>query len=169
MSGENKNLLRAAEILERVTPFSGRNCGSLCGAACCKGSDNDGMELFPGEYELLTGEKGFKFVESQGENPRRILVCSGECDRRKRPLACRFFPLFPLAVEHDGEIKIIPVPDPRAAVCPLISHSGEISKRFYRSVRLAGKYLIRDNECRDYLLNLSSELQEIANLAAKIV
>lgn len=169
MSEKNRNLLRAAEILERVTPFSGRNCGSLCGAACCKGSDNDGMELFPGESELLAGEKSFKIVESQGENQRRILVCSGECNRRKRPLTCRFFPLFPLAVEHDGEIKIIPVPDPRAAVCPLISHSGEISKRFYRAVRLAGKYLIRDNECRDYLLNLSSELQEIADLAAKIV
>lgn len=169
MSEKNRNLLRAAEILERVAPFSGRNCGSLCGAACCKGSDNDGMELFPGEYELLTGEKGFKIVESQGENQRRILVCSGECNRRNRPLACRFFPLFPLAVEHDGEIKIIPVPDPRAAVCPLISHSGEISKRFYRSVRLAGKYLIRDNECRDYLLNLSSEIQEIADLASKMV
>ena len=67
MSEKNRNLLRAAEILERVTPFSGRNCGSLCGAACCKGSDNDGMELFPGESELLAGEKGFKFVESQGE------------------------------------------------------------------------------------------------------
>lgn len=169
MSEKNRNLLRAAEILERVTPFSGRNCSSLCGAACCKGSDNDGMELFPGEYELLTGEKGFKIVESQGENQRRILVCSGECNRRNRPLACRFFPLFPLAVEHDGEIKIIPVPDPRAAVCPLISHSGEISKRFYRSVRLAGKYLIRDKECRDYLLNLSSEIQEIADLASKMV
>lgn len=169
MSEKNKNLLRAAEILERVTPFSGRNCGSLCGAACCKGSDNDGMELFPGESELLAGEKSFKIVESQDENQRRILVCSGECNRRKRPLACRFFPLFPLAVEHDGEIKIIPVPDPRAAVCPLISHSGEISKRFYRAVRLAGKYLIRDNECRDYLLNLSSEIQEIADLASKMV
>lgn len=166
---KNKNLVRAMEILEHTTPLKSKNCGKLCEACCCKGSENDGMGLFPNEHELLKDEKGFNFLDSEGNFGQPVLVCSGECDRKKRPLACRFFPLFPLAVEHEGEVKIIPVPDPRAAVCPLISQNYNISKQFYRSVRLAGKYLIRDEECREYLLNLSSEIMEISELANKMI
>ena len=47
------------------------DCGVLCDKACCRGNDNDGMLLFPGEetvlktLEVLTG---------------RLAVCSGECN-----------------------------------------------------------------------------------------
>ena len=41
-----------------------------------------------------------------------ILYCEGHCDRRKRPLSCRIFPLFKI----DGELKN----DLRAVhICPL--------------------------------------------------
>ncbi len=166
---KNKNLVRAMEVLERITPLKNKNCGKLCGAHCCKGSENDGMGLFPGEKELIKDEQGFTVVDSDGNFGQPVLVCNGECDRKKRPLACRFFPLFPLTVEHNGEIKVIPVPDPRAAICPLLSRGYGVSKQFYRSVRVAGKYLIRDEECKEYLLNLSSEIMEISELANKMI
>ncbi len=168
MNSYNKNLFRAMEILERVTPLKNKNCGKLCGACCCKGSENDGMYLFPGEYELLLGEQGFSFLDCEGNFGQPMLVCRGQCDRKKRPLACRFFPLFPLAVEHNSEVKIIPIPDPRASICPLLSQEYNISKQFYRSVRLAGKYLVRDEVCLEYLLKLSAEIMEISELANKI-
>ena len=38
----------AYSLLEEVTPLPA-DCGQLCGAACCKGDDETGMYLFPGE------------------------------------------------------------------------------------------------------------------------
>lgn len=94
--------------------------------------------------------------------------CCGGCDRRKRPLACRIFPLFPLAVERENEIVIVPVPDPRAGMCPLLRCPEKIDRRFYRAVRCAGEYLLRDEDSRKYLLELSSEITDIAELAERL-
>ena len=41
----------ARDLLLDETPLV-RNCGQLCSAACCQGSDTEGMLLFPGEEEL---------------------------------------------------------------------------------------------------------------------
>ena len=43
-----ERILRARELLESHTPMKS-DCGALCGGACCKGSDEDGMALLPGE------------------------------------------------------------------------------------------------------------------------
>lgn len=97
-----------------------------------------------------------------------MLVCRGECDRRKRPLACRIFPLFPLALESENGTVIVPVPDLRAGMCPLLFTPDKIDRRFYRAVRRAGEYLLRDEDTRRYLLDLSAELGDIAELAEKL-
>lgn len=115
--------LQLYRLFDRCTPIPA-DCGLLCDKACCKGDDS-GMYLFPGEksvYSLL-GEKWVKLEKSDfyyDYNGKRynvpLAVCSGECDRFVRPLACRIFPLTPVLSE--GKIEIIT--DPRArAVCPL--------------------------------------------------
>ena len=86
----------------------------------------------------------------------------------ERPLACRIFPLLPLAVERENEIVIVPVPDPRAGMCPLLRCPEKIDRRFYRAVRCAGEYLLRDEDPRKYLLELSSEITDIAELAERL-
>lgn len=161
-------LEKAMETLENITPLKPFNCGKLCSARCCKGDGNDGMGLFPGEAELLNGCENAEIKPSQGNFGEPIFVCDGTCDRRKRPLACRIFPLFPLAVEREGEIHIVPVPDPRAGICPLLGDIERIDKRFYRAVRRAGEYLLRDDGTREYLISLSRELTEIAALAERL-
>ena len=106
-------LQKALDELENITPLKPFNCGKLCSARCCSGGDNDGMGLFPGEKELLESSTDFEINDSEGNFGEPVVVCRGGCDRRKRPLACRIFPLFPLAVERENEIVIVPVPDPR--------------------------------------------------------
>lgn len=165
MSLEN-SLLKALETLEKVTPLQNKNCGKICNAKCCKGSDSDGMFLFPYEKELLQGSEEFTFCKTEGNLGYDFLVCTGQCERDKRPLACRIFPLFPLAVENDGNIKIIPIPDPRARTCPLISDEMRMSRKFKRHVKIAGEYLLRDEKTKDYLLKMSDELMEIASFAS---
>ena len=86
-------LEKALDELEAVTPLKPFNCGRLCSARCCSGDENDGMGLFPGEEELLKDCADFEIKKSEGNFGESVLVCRGECDRRKRPLACRIFPL----------------------------------------------------------------------------
>ena len=78
------------------------------------------------------------------------------------------FKRFPLAVERENEIVIVPVPDPRAGMCPLLRCPEKIDRRFYRAVRRAGEYLMRDEDTRKYLLELSSEITDIAELAERL-
>lgn len=158
-------LKKALDTLENITPLKPFNCGKICSARCCKGDENDGMGLFPGEAELLKECRNAEIKSSEGNFGEPVFVCDGSCDRHKRPLACRIFPLFPLAVEQDGEIHIVPVPDPRAAVCPLLDGIECIDRRFYKAVGRAGEYLLRDESTRNYLLSLSEEIAEIAALA----
>ena len=161
-------LQKALDELENITPLKPFNCGKLCSARCCSGGDNDGMGLFPGEKELLESSTDFEINDSEGNFGGPVIVCRGGCDRRKRPLACRIFPLFPLAVERENEIVIVPVPDPRAGMCPLLRCPEKIDRRFYRAVRRAGEYLMRDEDTRKYLLELSSEITDIAELAERL-
>lgn len=156
-------LEKALDELEAVTPLKPFNCGRLC-----SGDENDGMGLFPGEEELLKDCADFEIKKSEGNFGEPVLVCRGECDRRKRPLACRIFPLFPLALENENGTVIVPVPDPRAGICPLLFTHDKIDRRFYRAVRRAGEYLLRDKNTRRYLLDLSAELGDIAELAEKL-
>lgn len=161
-------LQKALDELENVTLLKPFNCGKLCSARCCRGEENDGMGLFPGEKELLEACAEFEIKESDGNFGEPVLVCRGECDRRKRPLACRIFPLFPLAVERENETVIVPVPDPRAGMCPLLGRAEKIDRRFYRAVRRAGEYLLRDEDTRRYLVELSAEIADIAELAGRL-
>ena len=163
-------LLRARRELSRVTPTSG-DCGRLCDAACCRGGD--GMWLFPGEaalYESLS-DPSFADERADGNYDYDVLRCThdgGGCDRETRPLACRIFPCFPMAVRspYTGRYTIRVTVDPRAArVCPLL-HEGSpaMSPRFRHAVRRAGRLLLRDRETRRYLIETSDFLMELFRL-----
>jgi len=44
---------KAKSIIGELTPLKGHDCGQLCSAACCKGDEQTGMLLFPGESTAL--------------------------------------------------------------------------------------------------------------------
>ena len=85
------------KLFDEVTPIKA-DCGQLCGGACCKGDGDTGMYLFPFEECIYDGtENWLKICDSDfyfNGKPVKIAICDGTCDRKKRPLSCRIFPLF---------------------------------------------------------------------------
>ena len=60
-------LAQCRALLEEVTPLR-RDCGALCGAACCSSLEGEetGMLLFPGEEEACGDQPGFRITEGAG-------------------------------------------------------------------------------------------------------
>ena len=159
----NPALREAYERLYHKTPLGFYNCGRLCDGLCCRG-DSQGMWLFPYEQELFEGKDGFEICETEGNYGYPMVICSGECDRAERPLACRIFPLFPLVTEDDGKIKIEVIYDPRAGMCPIAREQKPLDPSFIKEVRKAALYLVRDEKILEYLKAVSLELTEIIEL-----
>lgn len=151
----NRNLKEAYDVLRKATPLKA-DCGKLCGGLCCKGDGDTGMELFCGEEELLSEAENFKITKT-GDG-RTLLVCDGTCDRNLRPLACRFYPLFPLVREENGKDVLEVIIDPRSKSCPITSSSIRIAGNFYAAVRRAGLYLMRDEKILAQLKDISGFL-----------
>ena len=148
---------RAYAQLERLTPIPA-DCGRLCGRRCCKGGDNDGMILFPGEDSLPAA-----FTVSDrdlGGYPIRFAVCGGRCKRKTRPLSCRVFPFAPY-LNADNVLSVIP--DPRAKyMCPLLSESAlpMIDSRFLRAVERVFSGLLEVEGMRPLLTAYSAMLDD---------
>lgn len=138
------------------------DCGKLCGRQCCTQEDM-GMLLFPGEEKLFENDEDF--VIRKDAKGRNLLFCSGRCERKKRPISCRIYPLFPYTFESDGEIHQKVVYDLRGInSCEMISSHIKTQRSFFASVRKAGKSLLRDKECAGLLLDISREIDEIIKL-----
>ena len=138
-------------IIGDKTPLK-KDCGQVCGGACCKGDDETGMLLFPYEDSVLNVK------EKDGV---RLAVCSGRCERSERPLSCRIFPFFPY-VTAEGKIKVIP--DVRGVnVCPLVSNFKDVKfdKGFLWRVKKVGRLLYADEECRKFLVDTSREIDAL--------
>lgn len=153
-------IAQAWYLLAARTPLAA-DCGQVCGRACCRntGGEVRGMRLFPGEKERLASAEGFRFWET--EDGGTLMECGGHCDRNRRPLACRLFPLFP-HMDETGRIRA--VYDPRAwRLCPLVRGAAEIplDRDFVRTVRTVGRLLAQDEACRAFLLRESREIDGI--------
>lgn len=160
---KTRALKKACALLKNETPLGSFDCGNLCAGRCCEGDSLTGMWLFPGEEQLVKGEN-FTIIETEANYGCPAVVCGGKCKRDKRPLSCRFFPLVPVIVEEEGRETVKAMIDPRAGICPLSSNEKLISRRFIRAVRRAGKCLAADDEIREYMKKISSEMLEIIEL-----
>ena len=156
----NNALERAYALLEDVTPLT-TDCGAVCDGRCCRESaDSEGMLLFPGE-EVLLADAGYTIRPAEGGY---LLTCDGTCDRSKRPLACRMFPLFPILTE-EGRIRA--VYDPRGyRMCPLVRECAHVplDRDFVRTVRRAGRILAADPACAAFLRMQTTEIDDLNRL-----
>ena len=145
-------VLSARAALSDLTPLL-TDCGRLCGFACCKGDEQTGMLLFPGEEALFAPCAFGRVIPAHFElagRPAHLFVCNGTCSRENRPLACRLFPLF-LHFKKDGSPHV--QLDVRAkAVCPLCDY-GVIGLRteFVAAAKTAYAALMEDDECAAFL------------------
>ena len=72
-------VMRARELLQTLTPLR-RDCGGVCGAACCAPDEDGqgGMLLFPGEEALYQPlPAGFSLRQDGGVLPGMLLLTCG--------------------------------------------------------------------------------------------
>lgn len=146
---------RARLMLDGLTPIDS-DCGKLCGAVCCQGNANEGMLLFPHEQAA----DGFTVRACKSGN---LLVCDGHCNREKRPLACIIFPLVPILV---GDRIKVAVNAYAFRVCPLAKAGSRIKYNidFVRAVRHFGRLLCSNDECREFLRQMTDEQKAASSL-----
>ena len=153
-------LMRAYAEIGARTPMN-TDCGQLCGAACCD-TDEDGQGgvfLFPGEEALLEDADWGEVLPRREGWIAPLLRCDLPCDREKRPLGCRIFPLTPVRGK-DGQwtVRI----DARArAMCPLAASGVRgLDVEFVRAVRRALRAIAEAKEGDAFLekwANLEAE------------
>ncbi len=159
----NEELNKAYELLEKVTPLP-FDCGRLCDHQCCKGSEKDGMLLFPFEKELFEDNSDFKVYYDEKTGCDAV-VCLTPCKRDERPLSCRLFPLFPYVEEKNGEKVLNVALDIRSlGVCTLADKKEQLDRKFLRNVRLASSVLLRNSEIADFLLKTSKAMLDLGPL-----
>ena len=140
----DERLKRAYERIGDLTPML-TDCGALCGAACCQ-TDADGqggVYLFPGESARLKACAWVDRFIPGGFAP--VMMCDGHCERDKRPLGCRIFPLTPVRGKNG---KWTVRMDARArAMCPLTqSGINGLNPDFVKAVRDALRIIAEDPE-----------------------
>lgn len=156
-------------LLNKKTPIKG-NCGDLCGARCCKDSDEgEGMYLYPYESEYLGDVSDFAQITASDfkvcGRPAEILTCSGSCVRDRRPLACRIFPLVPY-VSPEGDFSVIF--DPRAySMCPLAQKG--VDGSFFDRVYFVCKALMKVSECREFIFEQSRLIDDFVEMKSKFL
>lgn len=163
----DKSLLiqRAYELLDRTTPLT-TDCGRLCGGRCCTGDSETGMFLFPGEEELIRNIDGFDILDCEGNFGYKMVVCNGTCDRKKRPLACRIYPYFPVINEDGFDVRA----DIRGmSSCPLLAENIKVNYAFIRQIRKTARLLSIDDEIKEYISNINSILDEIEAFAERMI
>ena len=152
------DLTRAYAEIGALTPLA-TDCGRLCGAACCEPDEDGqgGVFLFPGEAERL---EDINWGEIEAERPgwiAPVLRCAFPCDRERRPLGCRIFPLTP-TIGKDGLWTVRM--DVRARpMCPLAASGVRgLSGDFVRAVRRAIR-VIAETEEGDAFLRRWADLE----------
>ena len=142
-------ILRAKDMLWHETPIVG-DCGRLCKKRCCRGDESQGMRLLPGEYEASV-------LADFGQIYGDIFVCSGECDRRRRPYACMVFPLFPFIMERNDLLYVRAIPDLRGRrICPL--YAEKLNPSFCTAIRRSARILCEDAQIKNHLLQESDHM-----------
>lgn len=145
-------LRRAYDAIGEATPMT-TDCGAICAAACCK-TDADGQGgvcLLPGEDVCAAWGK----ISHDPQMDAPMVMCSGMCEREKRPFLCRIFPLCPV-IGKSGKWTVRM--DARArAVCPLASSGlSGLEPNFVRGCASAVRILAEDPEGEAFLRRWSA-------------
>ncbi|MCQ2437321.1 MAG: hypothetical protein MJ099_02860 [Clostridia bacterium] len=152
---------QAYALIGDLTPLK-TDCGLICDHACC-GTDEDGnggVYLLPGEREAM-GEIGWGIVQDDPFAP--MLICNGPCEREKRPLLCRIFPL--ISAIGKGERRTVKLDRRARAMCPLTAHGLKgLDADFAHRVRDAIRLIETDPEGKAFLEKWEALEAEFANI-----
>lgn len=156
-------VLSARNILNEATPLS-TDCGRVCFNACCASSEaGEGMFLFPEEKNIYDKYvSGFDILKVTYPFEANILICSANCDRENRPLACMFFPVIPYLRVSNGKTSRGIMLDTRAwPVCPLMqSGMNGFSPEFINACKRAAMVLFESKEQSNFIFKLTEYIDE---------
>ena len=137
------------EKLDGVSPDP-FDCGKICGSACCHSDDSEyGLYLLPGE-ENLHEDSDWNSMERTEYGMFVQCKGPGNCDRSRRPMQCRTFPLMPV-INDDGEIQVEINDIETAYSCPLIDSDTELEESFVAATKEAWTELAGDAEIREFI------------------
>lgn len=154
-------------LTDNVTPLP-VDCGQLCDGSCCKGDEDTGMYLFPGEKVMYENLPDWAKIRKSGllfgSKKVDFFTCPGSCDRKLRPLACRIFPLFPF-IDISGNLEIIM--DPRGkGLCPLAKAMkvSDLDPIFVDTVTYISKLMMKNSLLYSYMFELSRFTEQCADI-----
>lgn len=164
----------ARRLLADETPLES-DCGALCGHRCCMDFDPEhetGVYLIPGELGLYDGSEDwlkwkfhatavYEFAPSWEHHSQiPFMICQKLCQREKRPLDCRTYPLVPFLCE-DGSLEMRYAPWAKG-VCPLADgyELEQLRPAFRLAARQAWELLIQDPEMLDHVRWQTEQIKE---------
>lgn len=125
-----------------------------------------GMFLFPGEEKLLKDIDGFRILDCESNFGHKIVICNGTCDRKTRPLACRIYPYFPVITDDNFDVRA----DIRGINnCPILKENIKVNYTFLRQIRKIARLFSRDEELKNYILNINLMLDDIEDFAERML
>ncbi len=155
--------------LDRVTPIDG-DCGALCGSICCQDSPDYEMVMYllPGEDKVHN--KSDPWLCWEWDDPRVhhfpksfrgplwMVDCTQAeaCNRKKRPVQCRTFPVAPHLTLKDELILIwdnMELP----YVCPLLAQQAALREDFMETTLAVWEMLCTDRQIYDIVRKDSRE------------
>lgn len=155
---------RTYALLEDVTPIKA-DCGRLCEKACCRVEEEiTGMYLFPEENVMFRDLPSYaKLYDTDFEYDygkyADLFTCDGNCERSRRPLACRIFPLLPYCKEGEEPEVIM---DPRGrGICPIARALSidELDPEFVTAVKKVTGLLMKNPQTRKFVHELSKQVE----------
>jgi len=130
-----------------------------------------GIYLLPGEEKIFSRKESWLTWEIENAEDYEFpdswhgkvyfVRCKGpaNCDRKMRPLQCRFFPLTP-HISADGSLSLILYPAALPYRCPLVQSKTDLEPAFAKAVFTVWRRLIQDPLIYDLVLLDSSNRNE---------
>ncbi len=132
-----------------------------------------GIYLYPGEEAVFSGQEDWIAFQVEDaldyEFPAswvgdiyfgHCLQAPG-CDRKKRPLQCRFYPAAP-HITADGSLILIYATEDTPYGCPLIDQEVALDPRFLKATYTVSQHLMRDPRIRDLFVFDSQQREDTA-------
>lgn len=169
-----KSIEKIYEELDKVTPVN-FDCGKLCNSVCCAYDEDDyrnkdlALYLLPGEELIYEDNEYFKlyYVDPREldypytwKEPVFLVECTNppHCDRKKRPIQCRTFPLIP-HISKKGRLQLIFDKNEFPYQCPIIEENIKLNETFIETTYKIWKKLITNPQVYD-LIEFDSRRRE---------
>lgn len=177
-----KSIEKIYKQLDKVSPVN-FDCGTLCNSVCCAYDEDDyqnkdlALYLLPGEELIYEDNEYFQlyYINPREldypytwKDPVYLVECTNppNCDRKKRPIQCRTFPLIPHITK--GKLHLILDKHEFPYQCPIIEENIKLNEDFIEETYKVWKKLITNPQVYD-LIEFDSRRRNNKRIEYKII